>query len=284
MKKETNNNIYITPSNINWEEHEIIGINKQIDDGNIEATQKKQETINKAFNDYEINAECIGYTIGPSVTRLLIDYPQRGSVKEVEKMVGTISRLLNGVPVRFTETVPNTRYSAFEVPNDDRIPVTFKEVLEALPLVNRYPLEIPLGKDITNRVIHIDITSSPHMLISGTTGSGKSMFLNTLISTLISRVSPQDLKLVLIDPRKLEMNKYRDIPHLLCPVVNDADKAELVLENLIKKMNERYDLFEESNYVTNLRDYNNWAIRNNKNPLPYIVVVIMSCNVSSCTR
>ena len=241
---------------------------------NIDEAIRKQEIVNQTFQDFKVQAECVDFVIGPSITRLLIDYPSTGTIKAVEKLKTDISRLLHGTPVRFAETVPGTKYSGFEVPNPIAATVSFKEVFEALPPVDKHPTAVAFGKDISGNVISADICEFPHMLVSGTSGSGKSVFVNSLIVTLIGRTSPDDLKLVLVDPKRVEMNRYRDEPHLFCPVINDSNEAKVMLYKMVDFMNQRYAQFEEADYATSLKDYNKWAKANGKKTMPYIIIIL----------
>ena len=241
---------------------------------NIDAAREKQEIVNKTFEDFKVQAQCVDFVIGPSTTRLLIDYPSTGTIKAVDKLKNDISRRLNGISVRFAETVQGTRYSGFEVPNPVAATVSFKEVFEALPPASKHPTAVAFGKDITGQVIYADLCEFPHMLISGSTGSGKSVFVNSLIVTLMARTSPDDLKVVLVDPKRVEMNRYRDEPHLFCPVINDSNEAKVMLYKMVDFMNERYRLFEEADYATNIKDYNAWAKANNRKTMPYIVIFL----------
>ena len=240
---------------------------------NIQEAEKNMAIVNEAFKDFNIPAQVVDYVIGPSITRLLIDYTSTGSVKSVARTVSDISRRLAGLPIRFEETVPGTRYSGFEIPNPVSSTVSFKEVFEALPDPASHPTAVPFGKNITGDVIYADIAKFPHMLVSGTSGSGKSVFINSIITTLIARTSPQDLKLVLIDPKRIEMNKYRDEPHLLCPVITDANETKVMLERMVKLMNERYDQFASSTYATDIGEYNYWAKENGQPIMPYIIII-----------
>ena len=241
---------------------------------NINAAKEKQEIVNQVFRDFNIQAEVVDFVIGPSITRLLIDYPSTGSIKAVDKIKIDVQRRLRGVPIRFEETVPDTPYSGFEVPNPVKATVSFKEVFEALPDPAKHPTAVPFGKDITGKVIYADVCDFPHMLVSGTSGSGKSVFVNALITTLICRTSPNDLKLVLVDPKRIEMNRYREEPHLLCPVINEPPEARVMLFKMVDLMNQRYRDFEEADCATSIKDYNYWAKENNRPTMPYIIIVL----------
>ena len=235
---------------------------------------ERVEAINRILADFKVGAHCTGYKIGPGVTRFNIDYDPNVTVKSVERIIGDISRRLGGLHTRFTPIVPNEPFSGFEVPNVVTTTVGFKEVFDALPDVNKHPLAVAFGKDISGNVVYADFDDFPHLLVAGTTGSGKSIYIHSIIDTLIMRVSPDDLKLVLVDPKKVEMTKYRDMPHLLCPIITEADKCKVLLTKLVTEMNDRYDKFARDPEISNIKQYNAWAKEHDEELMPYIIAVI----------
>ena len=237
------------------------------------ATQRV-DVLNSILADFKIGASVTGYTIGPSITRFNVEYESNVSSKTVEKYVQDISRRLGGVTTRFAPIVQGESYSGLEVPNATITTVGFKETFMCLPDVKKHPLAVAFGKDISGKVISADFDEFPHILVAGTTGSGKSIFVHSIISTLIMRNSPDDLKLVLIDPKKVEMKKYQDMPHLLTPIICEADKAKVCLQKLCEEMNRRYDVFSMNGEVSNIKDYNKMAMEQGIDPLPYIIVFV----------
>ena len=141
-------------------------------------------------------------------------------------------------------------------------------------LNKKHPLSVPFGKNISGDVVYADFDEFPHLLVAGTTGSGKSIYTHSIIATLIMRNSPDDLKLVLVDPKRVEMTKYREMPHLLCPIITEADKAKVMLTKLVDEMNNRYEMFAEADGCSNIKQYNEWAKDCGQDLLPYIIVVI----------
>ena len=248
------------------EVQDAIDLNKQV-------AEERMNAINDVFNDFHVGAFCASYVVGPSVTRYNIDYTANVSIRSVDKLVDDISRRLGGVSARFEGVVEGQKYSGLEVPNAKITAVPFKELYESLPDVKKKPLAVAFGKSIEDKFVIADFAEFPHALVAGTTGSGKSVFTNSIICTLIMRNSPEDLKLVLIDPKKVEMNKYRDIPHLLCPVINDANIAKLTLSKLVDEMNRRYNILDET-ACSNIRSYNEEAEENGWEKMPYIFVFI----------
>ena len=251
---------------------ETMEVGEAIDENN-RVAEERMAAINEVFESFNVGAFCNSYVVGPAVTRYNIEYRSNVSVKNVDRLVDDISVRLGGVSARFESVVEGQRYSGLEVPNARITAVPFKEVYEALPDVKKHPLAVAFGKSIENKFVIADFDEFPHILVAGTTGSGKSVFTQSLICTLIMRNSPEDLKLVLVDPKKVEMNKYRDTPHLLCPIINDANTAKLTLSKLVDEMNRRYELLDEA-YCSNIKSYNRDAEENGKEKLPYIIVFI----------
>ena len=235
---------------------------------------QRVEAINQILADFKVGAKCAGFTVGPSVTRYNIEYDPNVSSKMVEKYVDDIARRLGGVAARFTQIVMGSPYSGLEVPNATITTVSFKEVFESLPDVKKHPLAVAFGKDISGNVISADFDEFPHILVAGTTGSGKSIYIHSIIATLIMRITPDDLRLVLVDPKKVEMTKYRDMPHLLCPIITEADKAKVMLTKLVEEMENRYQKFADNGLVSNVKQYNEWALENKEDTMPYIIVVL----------
>ncbi len=250
-----------------YETQEAMELNEKV-------ANERMEAINKVIANFKVGAHCTSFNIGPSITRYNIEYDENVSYKAFEKLVGDIAVRLGGISARFTPIVPNESYSGLEVPNATVTTVGFKEVFDDLPDVKKHPLAVAFGKDISGNVINADFNEFPHILVAGTTGSGKSIFVHSIISTLIMRVSPDDLKIVLVDPKKVEMTKYRDMPHLLCPIITEAEKAKVMLTKLVEEMNNRYEVFGRNGEVSDIKQYNEWARANEEEQMPYIIVVL----------
>jgi S-DNA-T family DNA segregation ATPase FtsK/SpoIIIE len=134
-------------------------------------------------------------------------------------------------------------------------------------------LTVPLGKDINGLTVSLEINKTPHMLIAGTTGSGKSVCMNSIIMSLLIRTSPDDVRLMIVDPKRVEMSAFNNIPHLICPIITEAKKAAVALNKLVTMMENRYEMFKNSGNK-NIESYNRWAIDNNQEKIPYYIVVI----------
>ena len=240
---------------------------------NQRVADERKEIIDQTIQNFGVGAHVEDYTIGPSVTRFNIAYDRNVSARSVSNLVQDIQIRLGGVSARFESIVEGQSSSGLEIPNASVTTVSFKDVYSDLPDVKKHPLAVAFGKNIKGETIFADFDEFPHILIAGTTGSGKSIFVNSIIVTLIMRNSPDDLKLVLVDPKKVEMSRYKDMPHLLCPIITDPNDAKTLIERLCKEMEERYALFSDTG-CTNIKEFNEDAPTLGKERLPYIVVVL----------
>ena len=238
---------------------------------NRRVADERKEVINTAFSDFGVGAHVEDYTIGPSITRFNIKYDYNVSVRSVYNRVEDIQIRLSGVSARFESIVEGQSTSGLEIPNASVTTVSFKDVYEALPDVKKHPLAVAFGKNIKGDVIYADYDEFPHALVAGTTGSGKSIFVNSIIVSLIMRNSPDDLKLVLVDPKKVEMTRYKDMPHLLCPIITEAQEAKALMDKLCVEMEDRYRLFAE-NGCSNIKEFNEDAPGLGLEKLPYIMI------------
>ena len=227
--------------------------------------------IDSVFKDFKIKAWCEDFIVGPTVTTILVKYKDLKTVKTLIKIKDELSKRFNGEPVRYVDRVIGTSLSGYEVPNKYKEEVLYNESFLAL---KGSSTSIPLGKDVRGNNVQIDIKDTPHMLITGTSGSGKSIFLNCLITTLIARNDFEHIRFVLVDPKRVEMNRYKHIPYLLTPIINDPQYAKEYLYHLVDVMNDRYSRFEKADYSTSLDEYNEWALNHNKDIMPRIIVVL----------
>ncbi len=235
--------------------------------------ESRTQLLNTIFADMRVGAEVVGHTIGPSVTRYDIKTTAAVSVQAVKRIEQDISVRLGGVPVRFVPIVLGKATSGLEMQNEIRTNVGLRESIEKLPVGEKFLGNIPFGKDISGELIHANLKDFPHLLVAGATGSGKSIFVHSCIVSLLMRNTPDQLKLVLIDPKKVEMNFYKEIPHLLCPNISDPNQAKVALYKLVDEMERRYNLFED-NHVRDIKGFNVFAKENGLQPLPTIAVFI----------
>lgn len=235
--------------------------------------QSRTQLINQIFADMGVGAEVVGHTIGPSVTRYDVRTKSNVSVAAIRRIEQDISVRLGGILVRFVPVVIGKDTSGLEMENEIRTNVGLRESVEKLPEGEKFLCNIPFGKDISGNLVQASIKDFPHMLVAGATGSGKSIFMHSTIVSLLMRNTPEQLKLLLIDPKKVEMNYYKDIPHLLCPNISDPNKAKVALEKLVDEMERRYNLFED-NRLRDIKEFNKFAKESGIQPLPTIVVFI----------
>jgi len=207
--------------------------------------------------------------LGPVVTLYEI-LPAAGiKINTIINLADDISRSMGVGAVRIAQ-IFGTQYLGVEVPNDHRESVTIKELLSDDNFRSTtHKIPICIGKDISGNIEVIDLSKTPHLLVAGTTGSGKSVFINTLLASLLYKFSPSELRLILIDPKMLELSVYNDIAHLLTPVVTEPKKAIIALKWVCKEMERRYSMMNEES-TRNLEGYNNKS----SEKLPYIVVFI----------
>ncbi|MDY6391456.1 MAG: DNA translocase FtsK, partial [Bacilli bacterium] len=237
---------------------------------------EKARLIDQIFADFGVGAHVTEYLVGPSITRYSIAADPGVSVSTISRYIQDLEVRLGGVPVRFVERVLGLACSALEVANTTRRIVPFKEVFVGLPKrKDSADLHIPFGIDIAGTLKEADLGKFPHMLVAGTSGSGKSIFAHGILMSLVMRNRPEDLKLVLIDPKRgVEMAPYKDMPHLLCPIVKEAHPAKNALKKLCDVMDERYEVFARTE-VRDIGSYNrDYAIPNGKKRMPYIVVFV----------
>ncbi len=240
---------------------------------NAASTQATIDNINLIFDQLHIGAKVVGSTVGPCVTRYDVQTNSDVSINTVARYVEDISIRLNGVPIRFEKIVYGKATSGLEIQNAVRTNVGLRESIEKLPTGPKYLRYIPFGKNITGELLSANLSDFPHMLVAGTTGSGKTIFMHSLILSLIMRNKPDELKIVLIDPKKVEMAYYEKIPHLLCPNISQSNKAYVAMKKLVDEMERRYNLFA-ANRVRDIKGFNEFAKTANLQPLPYIVVFI----------
>ncbi len=246
----------------------------QAQEENMAMAEYRKDKINEMFADFGIGATCTSYVIGASVTRFNIECKHNVSVKVLEGSVKDISVRLDGVSARLETVVAGQNVSGLEIPNPKITTVSFKEIFTALPDVKKHPLAVAFGKNISGEVVSADFNEFPHLLVAGTTGSGKSIFVNSIVATLIMRCSPDLVRLIIVDPKQIEFKKFSGIPHLLCPIITSGDEAKIMLEKMCKEMQRRYSIFNDAEGSVNIEQYNEWAEENNIEKLPYIVIVL----------
>ena len=232
--------------------------------------EKNAQRLKQTLSDFGVDAKVDQVTVGPTITRYEIQPSPGVKVSKIVNLTDDIALSLAAKSIRMEAPIPGKSAIGIEVPNEKSLMVGVREVLESNEFKNfNSPLAMALGKDISGNPIIGDIAKMPHLLIAGSTGSGKSVCVNTLISSIIYKSKPDEVKLLLIDPKVVELASYNGIPHLLIPVVTDPKKAANALNWAVVEMNKRYKLFAE-NSVKDITSYNEKA----SEKLPKIVIII----------
>ena len=255
-------NLLKTVKNVNSKE------NEQVAKENI----AKLEDVLKVF---EISGKIVQVNIGPTVTQYELDLKAGTKVNKLLGIQREIALAMAAKDVRIQAPIPGKNTIGIELPNKVNASVSFKEVLQSMPEVNEKTiLAVGLGKDIMGKVKWCEINATPHLLVAGSTGSGKSVCINCIIASILMRSKPDEVKLVLVDPKKVEFSMYEGVPHLLSPVVTDPKKASIALKNIVLEMERRYELLEHTKNK-NIVGYNKFCESHPEyQKLPYIVVII----------
>ena len=243
------------------------------DKENILVCEERKAKINSILNDLGVKARIVSYKIGPSVTRFDLETDKNVSVNGIEKYMNDISIRLGGLVARFVPIVLGKSTSGIEIANAARSIVNFKDVYEHLPPRKLDELYIPFGKNISGDYMQANLLDFPHMLVCGTTGSGKSIFMHSVILSIIMRYAPSEVRLCMVDPKRVEFSKYKDEPHLLCPIISDPNLAYATTTKLVDEMENRFTSFELAG-VSNIKQYNKYARETGLEPIPYIVLII----------
>jgi S-DNA-T family DNA segregation ATPase FtsK/SpoIIIE len=235
--------------------------------------EKNIEILEGTLSDFKIDAEVVEICHGPSVTRYEIRLAAGTYVKRIVNLADNIAMSLAAIAVRVEAPIPGKSAIGVEVPNRQPTPVGLRQILDTQEFMgSASPLTIALGSDVANQPKYADIAKMPHLLVGGSTNSGKSVCLNAIICSLLYRNTPEDLKLLLIDPKRVELSLYDGIPHLVYPVVKDVRQAGGVLRWAIKEMDRRYDLLVNVG-ARNIEGYNK-KLPEGEKKLPYLVIVI----------
>lgn len=228
--------------------------------------------LENTLRSFGIKIQVKDINCGPSITRYEAVLEPGTKVSKINGLSEDIALALAATSVRIEAPIPGKSAVGFEIPNKKVIPVTFKEVILSSTFKDdNTPLIMGIGKDITGRTVATSLVDMPHLLIAGSTGSGKSVCLNTIICSLLYKYTPDELKFLLIDPKKVELNLYNDIPHLVAPVVTEPKKAAVALKWMVNEMENRYQILSDLG-VKDIKSYNNVVKDGEK--LPYVVIII----------
>lgn len=243
--------------------------------------KKNTQILQSTFKSFGVKVIIKKAILGPTITRYEVQPAVGVKVSRIVNLADDLALALAAKDIRIEAPIPGKPFIGIEVPNRATSVVSFKDVMEHQDKkAKKVPMDVPLGKDVTGSIISANLTKMPHLLIAGSTGSGKSVAINTILASILMKARPEEVKLVLIDPKMVELSVYNGVPHLLIPVVTDAKLASNALRKVVKEMERRYKLFAAGG-VRNMDEYNRKVAENNQDktkpamkPLPYILVVV----------
>ncbi|MDM8276106.1 DNA translocase FtsK [Lactobacillus gallinarum] len=243
--------------------------------------KKNTQILQSTFKSFGVKVIIKKAILGPTITRYEVQPAVGVKVSRIVNLADDLALALAAKDIRIEAPIPGKPFIGIEVPNRATSVVSFKDVMEHQDAkAKKDPMNVPLGKDVTGSTISANLAKMPHLLIAGSTGSGKSVAINTILASILMKARPEDVKLVLIDPKMVELSVYNGVPHLLIPVVTDAKLASNALRKVVKEMERRYKLFAAGG-VRNMGEYNQKVAENNQDkskpamkPLPYILVVV----------
>lgn len=271
---EEENEAYKLPPVSLLDEHEAVD---QSDEYTI--IQKNVKKLEETFASFGVKAKVTKANLGPAVTKYEIQPATGVKVSKIVNLADDIALSLAAKDIRMEAPIPGKAVIGIEVPNSEVSMVSFRDIIEGQVNNKEKLLEVPLGRDIGGNVAMADLSKMPHLLVAGATGSGKSVAINGMITSLLLKAKPNEVKLMMIDPKMVELNVYNGIPHLLTPVVTNPKKAAQALQKVVQEMERRYELFAASG-TRNMEGYNQFVKKKNLEkeeallPLPFIVVIV----------
>ena len=248
---------------------------KQRADADIEKKLKaKAHKLEEALKSFGINADVINITHGPSITRFELTLETGTKVSRVTNLQDDIMLAMAAISIRIEAPIPGKSAIGIEIPNDVPTAVQLRGLVETKEFKASSPLTVALGRDIPGRPIYCDLAKMPHLMIAGSTGSGKSVCINSILTSIMVHSSPEEVRMILVDPKVVELSVYNGVPHLIMPVITDPKKAAGALNWAVIEMQRRYKLFEEGQ----IRDIKGFNEKYKNNPevehLPLILIVI----------
>ena len=272
------NEVYVKPP------IDLLDVNKNKGKANsTEIISQNTKTLERVFRDFGMNARVVEVHVGPAITQYEMNLERGTKVNKVLSISREIALALAAKEVRIEAPIPGKNTIGVEVPNQNILPVSMREIMEAMSKNSKLAdskLAAPLGRDIMGNVKYVEINKTPHMLVAGATGSGKSVCINNIIVSILMRTTPDEVKMVLVDPKKVEFNVYDGIPHLITPVVTDPKKASAALQKIVVMMDDRFETFKNSG-TKNIQTYNEYVEKElKKKPdcglkkMPFVLVII----------
>lgn len=250
---------------------------------NKNSAEVKGQKLIEILSNFGIQARLTNTFIGPSVTKFEIVPDENIKVNKISSISDNIKMGLAAKDIRIEAPIPGRSAVGVEIPNAENVMVRMSELTKSEKFKDKSKqLLFTLGKDLMGEPVYCELNKMPHLLVAGATGSGKSVCMNTIIISYLLRSDPKDLKIVLIDPKKVEFTPYHDIPHLLWPVITDSDMASMMLKKAVVIMEERYDAFADAG-VRDIKSFNDLVIKHNASvgegeprmeKMPYIVIII----------
>ncbi len=270
--------------NLNYElpSTDLLDPPKKSTNNNQANIEKNINILEEVLNEFGVVGKVVAVTVGPACTQYELAIKAGTKLSRLTSINREISLALAKKDVRIQAPIPGKNTCGIEIANDEPTTVYIKEIMDAF--INKdkdNKLLIALGKDIKGEIKTYAINKAPHMLVAGATGSGKSVCINCILASILMRTKPDEVKLILVDPKKVELSMYNGVPHLLCPVVTDPKKAAAALQKVVAEMEHRYDVFEE-NKVKNIDTYNQKIEEENKKckeedkkpKMPFYVVIV----------
>ena len=237
-------------------------------------TKKNSKVIKRTFSNFDIDVDMAEINVGPTVTQYTLKPAEGVKLSKITSLSDDLALAMAKHPVRTEAPIPGKSLVGIEVPNEDREMIRLGDLVGKNFKSHDSDLTLSVGKDVSGNEIYSNLAKMPHLLVAGATGSGKTIFLNTLILSLIYKNSPEDLRLILVDPKRVEFSLYKRLPHLLTSVIYDAEKTHNALEWLIGEMERRFDVLSEAK-KRNIGTYNEWAKKQeDEEVMPYIVLVV----------
>ncbi|PFM65257.1 cell division protein FtsK, partial [Bacillus cereus] len=269
-------NVLQTPPEYELPSLTLLSIPQQAALDNTEWLEEQEELLNTTFNNFHVGAHVINVSQGPAVTRFEVQPDPGVKVNKITNLSDDIKLSLAAKDIRIEAPIPGKSAIGIEVPNKESKPVFLREILRS-PVFTKSesPLTVALGLDISGDPIVTDIRKMPHGLIAGATGSGKSVCINAILTSILYKAKPHEVKLILIDPKMVELAPYNSVPHLVAPVITDVKAATAALKWAVEEMERRYELFAHAG-ARDLTRYNT-IVSEREIPgetLPYIVIVI----------
>ena len=266
----------ISLSSVSYELPPLYLLKEAVDNGanarNEEYARMKADILTNKMKELNVDAQITNYVVGPSVTRYEITLAAGVRVNTFVNLQEDFKLALGVNSIRIEAPIPGKSAIGIEVPNAFRAMVSMKEIISNLPN-KKQKLYVPVGKDIGGQPISVGICDMPHCLISGATNSGKSVCANSIIVSLLMNYKPSEVRMIMVDPKRVEMLFYVDIPHLLCPIITDSNKALVALDKLCKRMMERFDMFAKVG-AKNIATYNEMMVANDKEKMPFILLFV----------